>query len=252
MRGLTPVGRDESQIGRIEDLMATPERKVKRVGEKAVVRRSSGEIEADWVIEKFDPETGAVTVGKADARGRVMTKEIPREEYFNMNFPRSDEMFYALEDERKKISSKAAFSESSRKAIDKELQGILEVKGAFAEGDTETVRSHFVELTKKLEKRYEGEDETQRDARERALKEMEKIEKLLAKLERHRLGSRGSERDADDLAIINAKEDLQGAKMRFEDANRRLGAGHLDLNRLREFVSVLDHEIDKRGKRAAA
>ena len=56
MRDLTPVGREESQIGRIEDLMATPERQVKKAGERAVVRRSSGDIEADWIIEKFDPE----------------------------------------------------------------------------------------------------------------------------------------------------------------------------------------------------
>lgn len=232
--------------------MATPERKVRRVGETAVVRRSSGEIETNWVIGKFNPETGAVTVSKADARGRVMTKEIPRDEYFKMNFPRSDEMFHALEDERKKISSKAAFSETSRRAITKEQEEFLEVKNAFAEGDLETVRDHFASQAKKLEKQYEGEDETQRDARKRALKEIETIEKLLARLERHRIGAKGSEREADDLAKIHAQEDLQGAKIRFEDANRRLGAGHFDLNRLREFVSVLDQEMEKRGKRAAA
>lgn len=252
MHNFTPVGHEESQIGRIEDLMATPERKVKRVGERAVVRRSSGEIEADWVIEKFDPETGAVTVGKADVRGRILTKEIPRDEYFKINFPKSDEMFFSLENERKKVSSRAAFNESSRKVIGKELEGLMEVKDAFTEGDVGTVRHHFVEQVKKFEKQYEGEDETQRRARERALKEMEKIEKTLAKLERYRLGSRGSERDADDLAIINSKEDLQGAKTRFEDANRRLGAGHSDLDRLREFVVILDQEIEKRGERAAA
>lgn len=252
MRNLTPVGRNESQIGNIEELMATPERKVKRTGETAVVQRSSGEIETDWVIGNFDPETGAVTVSKADARGRVMTKGIPRDEYLKMNFPRSDEMFYALEDERKKISSKAAFSESSRKAIVKEQGEFLEVKNAFAEGDIETVRKHFAGRIKRLEKQYEGEDEVQKDARARALKEIEKIEKTLAKLERHRIDARGSKRDADELALIHAKEDLAGARIRFEDANRRLGAGHLDLNRLREFVATLDQEMEKRGRQAAA
>lgn len=252
MRGLTPVGREESQLGRIEDLMATPERKVKKIGERAIVARSSGAVEADWVIEKFDPETGAATVSKRDEKGRVLRKEIPREDFLAVNFPGSEEMFFALENERAKISSKAAFSESSRKAIDKEAQGVLETKRAFIEGDIETVRGHFIELAKKLEKRYEGEDEVQRDTRGKALKEMEKAEKTLAKLERHRLGSKGSERDADDLAIIHAKEDLQGAKMRFEDASRRIGAGHRDLDKLREFVDTLDREIKKRGERAAA
>jgi hypothetical protein len=191
-------------------------------------------------------------VSKRDEKGKLLRKEIPREDFLAVNFSGSEEMFFALEDERKKISSKAAFNESSRTAIKKELQGLLEVKDAFAEGDAEVVRGHFAELAKKLEKQCEGEDEAQRNSRERALKEIEKIEKVLAKLERHRLGTKGSERDADDLAIINSKEDLQGAKMRFEDANRRLGAGHPDLNRLREFVAILDQRMEKRGRRAAA
>lgn len=233
--------------------MATPERKVKRVGERAVVRRSSGgEIEADWVIEKFDPETGAVTVVKTDARGRAMRKELPREEYFNMNFQRSDEMFFAIDADRTRSMHNVISSKESRRAGVQEQEAIAEVKDALANGDIGTVRKYFAEQAKKLEKRYEGEDETQRGQRERALKEIEKVEKILAKLEKNRIGARGSERDADDLAIIHSKEDLQGAKMRFEDANRRLGAGHPDLDRLRDFMVILDQEIEKRGERAAA
>jgi hypothetical protein len=245
---LKPVGPDQSQIGRIEDLMATPTREVRKVGERAVAIDPWGKIEADWIIERFNPETGAATVSRADTRGRIIRREIPRDEYLNMNFPRSDEMFYTLEDERKKIPNEAVSSGSPRRVIEKEQEYLLGVINAFAKGDMKTVREHFISRAKKLKKRYK-EDEVQR---ERALEEMEKIEKLLVKLEQHRLYSRGSDRDADELAIIHAKEDLRGAKMRFEDANRRLGAGHFDLERLLEFISTLDQEIEKRGRREAA
>ena len=191
-------------------------------------------------------------MSKRDEKGKFLRKEIPREDFLATNFPRSEEMFFAIDTERTKSILKAAFNEGSRRALVKEQEAIAEVKDAFANGDVATVRKHFSEQAKKLEKRYEDEDEEQRKTRERALKEIGKAEKTLAQLERHRLGSRGSERDADDLAIIHTREDLQNAKNRFEDAGRRLGAGHSDLDKLREFVTILDREIEKRGKRAAA
>lgn len=241
MQKRTPVGREESQIGKMEDLMATPERKIKRQGEKAIIVRSSGEIEGDWVIEGFNPETGDAIVSKKDKRGNLLKKMIPREEYLNLNFPRSDEMFSNIEGDRQKnLSGRAR----------KELQYVVEAKHAFARGDVAAVRKYFIEQVRNLEKRYSEDDDTQRDIRKKVLREIEKIEKDLVKTQRHRMESRGSERDADDLAIIGLQEDLRGAKKRFEEANPRLGAGHLDVDRLRGFIVILDQEIERRKKAA--
>jgi DNA repair exonuclease SbcCD ATPase subunit len=246
MRDLTPAGRDESRIGKIEDLIATPERRVKKSGENAVVVRSSGKIESDWIIEKFDPETGVASVSKRDKEGKLLMKEIPRKDFLAVNFPRSDEMFYTLERGREKGLGKAMSKES-----EKDLQRIAEAKKAFAGGDIGPMRNYFAEQMRVLEKRYKEEDNLQRKDREKAVKAIGKIEKDLAKVERNRLESRGSERDADDLTIIHLREDLQDAKTRFEDASRRLEGGHDDLNNLREFVAILDQEFDKRSARAA-
>lgn len=246
MRDLTPAGKDETRIGKIEDLMATPERRGKMVGERAVVGvrdLASGKerIETDWVIDKFDTETGVVTVNKPDERGRLLEGKISRETFLAMNFPRSDEMFFELERMRQKNLDRKA---------EKELHRVVEVERAFARGDIATVRKYFSEQAKDLEKRYGEEDNGQKDARKKALKDMEKIEKDLAKIERHRIDARGSERETDELSIIHSRQDLADAKKRFEEANLRLGAGHLDLNRLREFMAIIDQEIERRKKTA--
>ncbi|MBU1146651.1 hypothetical protein KKD80_03850 [Patescibacteria group bacterium] len=245
MQRKTPVGRAESQIGKIEELMATPERRIKKQGENAIVIRSSGEIEGDWVIEGFNPETGDAIVSKKDKRGNLLKKTIPREEYLSLNFLGSDEMLSSIERDRQKNLDKDMSGRAK-----KELQRAVEAKHAFARGDIAAVRRYFVEQARDLEKRYSEDDDTQRDIRKKVLKEIEKIEKDLVKTQRHRVDSRGSERDADDLAVINLQQDLGDAKKRFEEANLRLGAGHADLDRLRGFVSILDQEIERRKKAA--
>ncbi len=250
MKKLRPVrAGEEAQIGRIEDLIAAPERRGKMVGERAVVVVPMGEgkkgVETDWIIREFDTETGAVTLNKRDEKGNLLEGKISRETFLAMNFPRSDEMFFTLERERQKGLGKGMSEKSAR-----ELEHIAEAKKAFAEGDIALVRRFFSEQVKNLEKRDSEEDEVQRDARKKALKEMERTERDLVKLERHRLGAKESEREADELMIIHSKQDLQDAKKRFEEANLRLGAGHADLDRLRGFISILDQEIERRKKAA--
>lgn len=250
MRDSTPVGRNETKIGKIEDLMATPERKVKIIGERAVVVVPTEDgkrgVEADWIIKEFDTETGVVTVNKRDARGQLLEGKISREIFLMMNFPRSDEMFYALGRERQKSLDNLNKDVSGKTA--EKLRRIVDAIKSFAGGDVGPMRGNFMEQIKTQKKRYDEEDDFQEKARKKALKDIEKIEKDLAKLERHRLGSSGSGREADDLMIIESRRDWQEAKDRFDDANRRLGAGHADLDKLRGFVSTLDQEIERRKK----
>ncbi len=139
----TPVGPEETQIGRIEELMVTPERRVKRKGERAVVVRSSGAIEDDWIIEEFNPESGAAVVSKRNEDGRLLRKEIPREEFLAANFHRSEEMLGFIDSERQKIASRTIFGEKARETQERDLERLNNIKKFFAKGDILPMRDYF-------------------------------------------------------------------------------------------------------------
>lgn len=248
----TPVGREETQIGRIEELMATPERRVKRKGERAIVIRSSGAIEDDWVIENFDPETGAAVVSKRDERGKLLKKEIPREEFLATNFYRSEEMLGMIDSERRKIASRTIFSEKAFKRQERDLRVLDDIKESFARGDIGPMRKYFAEKMRELEARFRDEGRVLKERRRELLTQIEKLEKELAELERNYAFARSlSEQQKISAEIGVARNVLNPARLEFESITQKLELGHKELDDARSFVSILDQEIERRSKIAA-
>ena len=56
-------------------------------GSEVYVRRSSGEIEGEWVSGPEDPQTGTVKITKADGSGNTLVKNINRQELDELNRP---------------------------------------------------------------------------------------------------------------------------------------------------------------------
>jgi len=249
----TPVGREETQIGKIEELMATPERRVKRKGERAVVVRSSGEIEDDWIIENFDPETGAAIVSKRDERGKFLRKEIPREEFLAANFFRSEEMIGALNSERKKIAGRTIFSEKALKMQERDPRAIDDIKESFARGDIGPMREYFARQMKELEARFKDEDKAMQERRRELLAQIEELEKELVELEKQYAFSRVlKERQVIGAKMGSVKNVLNIARQEFELITQKLRLGHKELDDVRNFVSILDQEFERRRTKAAA
>lgn len=247
-----PVGREETQIGNIEELMATPERRIKRRGETAVVVRSSGQIESDWIIEKFDPETGAAIVSKRDEKGKLLRKEISREEFLATNFPRSEEMVGAIDREKKRFLGMAVFNEKTRKRQEKDIEVMQDIKDAFAAGDIGPMRDYFVRQMKEMEKRFSQEDNLQHDEMRELTVETEDANKELVDLNKRFIFARSAEekRRISD-AMISVRNRLGPALKKREDIQQKLRLGHHELNEVMQFVSILDQEIERKEKKAA-
>jgi hypothetical protein len=249
----TPVGPEGTQIGSIEELMAMPERRVKRQGERAVIVRSSGAIEADWIIEKFDPETGVATVSKRDERGHLLKKEIPREEFLATNFFKSEEMVGALNKEQKRINMMGFQGlRRGQETRVKEMARLEKIRESFRAGDLGPMRDFFAEPLARLEGEARAAEKAREDDRRRLIKEMRDQDQYLVKLE----GRLAIEKDSSQRwllgdEIARAKDWKTSLMLKFEELKNPLPSSP-EFDRLRWFVEILDQETETRRKRVGA
>lgn len=136
-----------------EQEASAPESEVRRVKKFAIVlgppeRKGESSRLERWEIVKIDDQTGEVTVRKEGAGEETLSHE----EFWNLNFPKSDEMLDKLMGARKAIATRTmAGSETLARQNAADLAQIDKIVEAFKAGNLAPMKEYFDELKARKE-----------------------------------------------------------------------------------------------------
>lgn len=244
---------------------------VKRIGDRAVVARTlkPGEkhsrVEADWTISRFDPETGSVIVTKEES-GKLISKEILREQFRATNFEQSEDMVDAINQDIRAERSKVLFGDQEvLKKREQDIDRLAGILDSFARGDMVPVREYFRgklfnaatqfpggEKAKSLEdvsRLVKKDQETKLTRLEETKSKVFEAEQILINLRRAQIPENDAKAKRElSLRIQDATTELALKKIEFNRANEDLQRGYPDIAKFMRFIKILDRQVKKKRK----
>jgi hypothetical protein len=201
----------------------------KKRGDRAVVQRSDGEVETDWIIGRYtedDKGEGRVFVTRGKGKKVTRFKNIKEEEFWKNNFEGSEEIVDKLKGNIDHVRS-FALTEYNREDVDQRTKEANDMLRDFMNGDFRSTRDYY---KKELDERIKD--------KETAKRLFEKAAKALNEV-RDRISEAGIE-DVSDL-----KDDLRDAERSFSERSKDFQRVSSEAEKLSKKVQALDKKIEE-------